>query len=298
MCILYRGGKKRVAKKIIERLPRAEFFIDVFGGSGCVSTAAVRSGKYNQVVYNDLDSSLVTFLKTVRDCSDELIEYLCITPLGRHLLDDIDTMLKSENIIERSAGVFFSCNFQNTPVVKKSSSLHKPRIRHKNSVVYAKKTFYMQIEKLQSVVDDLSEIYFENRSVEKILKLYPKAPEYTFDSGNVNMAFFLDPPYGQTQDYPQKFSNHELLLNFFSDTQWTVALCSEENQFPELADYEVFPFVDSNGNSTRTFKKTSYRQGMYVKFREGWEMDTGMGFSGKEAKKTALFFLRFPSLTP
>ena len=104
------------------------------------------------------------------------------------------------------------------------------------------------------------------------------------------MVFFLDPPYGQTQDYPQKFSNHELLLNFFLDTQWTVALCCEENQFPELTDYEFLPFVDSNGNSTRTFKKTGYRQGMYVKFREGWYMDIGTGFSGKEVKENSTLF--------
>ena len=297
MCILYRGGKKRVAKKIIEHLPKGEFFIDVFGGSGCVSTAAVKSGKYSQVVYNDLDSNLVTFLKIVRDRPDDLIKYLCSTPLGRYLSEEIELMLKSSNEIERAAGVFFACNFQGQPVVTQmpKSSWMRPRIRHRNVVTMAKKTFEMQAGKLQSATDELREIYFENREAGKILELYQKAPLFTFDSGDVNMVFFLDPPYGSTQDYPQEFNNHELLLNFFLDTQWTAALCCEENQFPELTNYEFFPFVDSNGKTTRTFKKTGYKQGMYIKFREGWQIEGGMGFSGKEKKENNALF---PSLTP
>ena len=271
MCISYRGGKKRVAKKIVECLPRGELFVDVFGGSGCVSTAAVRSDKYNQVVYNDLDSNVVIFLKIVRDRPDDLIEYLCSTPIGRYLSGEIDSMLQSSDEVEKAAGVFFACNFQGQPVAARRAGFYRPRICHKNSIGAGKSTLHGRLKKLQAVVDDLSEIYFENRPAERILELYPKAPKSAFASGDVNIVFFLHPPYGPTQDYPQKFNDHESLLRFFLDTEWTVALCGEENQFPELADYEFFLFVDSKGNPTSTFKRGGFRQGMYMKFRDGWK---------------------------
>ena len=271
MCIAYRGGKKRVAKKIIDCLPKGEIFIDVFGGSGCVSTAAVRSDKYKQVVYNDLDSNVVLFLKTVRDRPDNLIEYLCSTPIGRHLSEEIDSLLQSSDEIERAAGVFFACNFQGQPVAARRTGLFRPRICQKNSISSGKGTRRGQLKKLQAVVGDLSDIYFENRPAKRILELYPKVPKSALASGDVNIVFFLDPPYGATQDYPQKFNDHELLLSFFLDTEWTVALCGEENKFPELADYEFFLFVDSKGNPIGTLNKGGFRQGMYMKFREGWK---------------------------
>ena len=187
MCINYRGGEKRVAKKIIKRLPKAELFVDVFGGSGCVSTAAVASGKYHQVVYNDLDSNMVAFLKIIRDRPNDLIEFVASTPLGRYLSKEIDFMLQSPNDIERAAGVFFACNFQGQPVAAGKPGFLKPRIHLKNSIYSGSLTLQMQLKKLQAVVDNLSEIYFENRSVEKILELYTNIAKSSFDSGDINI---------------------------------------------------------------------------------------------------------------
>lgn len=271
MCIFYRGGKKRVSKKIVEWLPRGELFIDVLGGSGCVSTAAANSGKFKQVVYNDLDSNLVNFLKVVRDRPDDLIKYLCSTPLGRYLHNEIEEMLESPDEIERAVGVFFACNWQGQPAAKKNAGFLRPRIRTKNTVVFGKTTLRRRLKKLKEVAGHLSEVCFENLPAEKILDMYSKIPESTYRSGDVNIVFFLDPPYGKTQDYPEKLDNPELPLRFFLETEWTAALCAQENQFPELTDYEFFPFLDSKGNPTQTFSKSGFHQGMYMKFREGWK---------------------------
>ena len=103
----YRGGKKRVSKFIIDNLPSAELFIDVFGGSAAVSIEAVKSGKYSQVIYNDLDSNLVNFMKVVRDSPVEFANYLIQTPVGRYLHNEIIDMLSSDNSIVQAAGVVF-----------------------------------------------------------------------------------------------------------------------------------------------------------------------------------------------
>ena len=274
MCVIYRGGKKRVAEQIIEALPQGEMFIDVFGGSGCVSGAAVRSRKYTEVIYNDLDAQLVGFLKIVRDRLDDLIEYLNATPMGRHLSEEVCELFKSDNPIERAAAVFYCCNFQGQPVATRYPSWLKPRIVSRGNIAHGVGRLENRMNKLRGVVSVLRQIYFENRPASKILELYSKTQDYMYREGDINLVFFLDPPYGTTQDYPEKFNDTEMLIEFFLQTEWTVALCGESGQFPELESYEFFPFVDKGGKPTDTWVRSeergkSYEQGMYVKIREG-----------------------------
>lgn len=51
----YKGSKNRIAQKIIDFLPPAEHFYDLFGGGGAMTHCAVMSGKYKHVHYNELD---------------------------------------------------------------------------------------------------------------------------------------------------------------------------------------------------------------------------------------------------
>lgn len=51
----YQGSKNLIAKKIIEALPAADTFYDLFGGGCSVTHAAILSGKYKRIVLNDID---------------------------------------------------------------------------------------------------------------------------------------------------------------------------------------------------------------------------------------------------
>ena len=51
----YKGSKNAIAEKIINVLPPAEHFYDLFGGGGAISHCALLSGKYKHVHYNELD---------------------------------------------------------------------------------------------------------------------------------------------------------------------------------------------------------------------------------------------------
>lgn len=61
--IEYKGSKSRIAKEIIEILPSGDRFIDLFGGGGAVSHCASLSGKYKEVIYNDLNPSIYSLVK-------------------------------------------------------------------------------------------------------------------------------------------------------------------------------------------------------------------------------------------
>ena len=51
----YKGSKDKIADDIIGCLPSGRRLIDLFGGGGAISHCAVESGKWEQVVYNDIN---------------------------------------------------------------------------------------------------------------------------------------------------------------------------------------------------------------------------------------------------
>lgn len=51
----YTGSKNKIAQQIIDFLPSAEHFYDLFGGGGSITHCALLSGKYKYVHYNELD---------------------------------------------------------------------------------------------------------------------------------------------------------------------------------------------------------------------------------------------------
>lgn len=74
------GAKTRVASKIVELLPEHDHFVEVFGGSAAVLFAKPRS---RAETINDLDQSVVTFFRVLRDHTDELVAAVETTPYSR-----------------------------------------------------------------------------------------------------------------------------------------------------------------------------------------------------------------------
>lgn len=57
----YQGSKSVIADKIVELFPPAEHFYDVFAGGCAITHAALLSGKFKTVHFNDLNDSVVLF---------------------------------------------------------------------------------------------------------------------------------------------------------------------------------------------------------------------------------------------
>ena len=51
----YKGSKNKCVKWLMDMLPAGDVFVDLFGGGGAVSHAALLSGKYKRVIYNELE---------------------------------------------------------------------------------------------------------------------------------------------------------------------------------------------------------------------------------------------------
>lgn len=61
--VCYVGSKNKICKWLTDLLPAGERFIDLFGGGGAATHAAVLSGKYKEVVYSDINPFIVKLLQ-------------------------------------------------------------------------------------------------------------------------------------------------------------------------------------------------------------------------------------------
>ena len=58
----YMGGKNETAENLVSMFPRGRRLLDLFGGGASVTHAALVSGRFEQVVYNDIDPLMVDMI--------------------------------------------------------------------------------------------------------------------------------------------------------------------------------------------------------------------------------------------
>ena len=58
----YMGGKNVTAENIVSMFPRGRRLLDLFGGGASVTHAALVSGRFDQVIYNDIDPLIVDMI--------------------------------------------------------------------------------------------------------------------------------------------------------------------------------------------------------------------------------------------
>lgn len=103
----YPGGKTRMADWILRHVPEHSCYVESFGGSAAV---IANKSPSDVEVYNDRDGDLVHFFETMRDHTEELVEWLRDTPHSRELHDKYKTDFyndhRPDDDVER-AGRFF-----------------------------------------------------------------------------------------------------------------------------------------------------------------------------------------------
>lgn len=104
--VMYQGSKNKIAKKIIELLPKRKYFVDLFAGGCAMSHCALISNKYEKIILNDTNADILRLFKGAiagkykgrdefvsrkeydeRKNSDEFIRYLwSFSGLGLHYM--------------------------------------------------------------------------------------------------------------------------------------------------------------------------------------------------------------------
>lgn len=61
----YMGSKSKIAEWVISKLPSADNFVEPFAGGCAITHAAILSGKYTRIIFNDITDSTNVFLDAI-----------------------------------------------------------------------------------------------------------------------------------------------------------------------------------------------------------------------------------------
>jgi len=100
----YPGAKNRIANWICGYIPSHNTYLEPFFGSGGVF---FNKSKAKIETINDLNSDVVNYFRVLRECPEELIKLLELTPYARN--EYYDAYKESENEIEKARRFCVKC---------------------------------------------------------------------------------------------------------------------------------------------------------------------------------------------
>lgn len=217
------GGKSKLRKHIIERIPKHVCYVEVFLGAGWVYFGKETS---NTEVINDIDSELVNLFKMIKHHEEEVSRLLEYEIYSRDSFEDYLNQ-KPEHLTEIQRAVRFlhiiGCSFG-------------AKGKHFGYGATKKPTQKIFNEDLKSIRERLKNTYVENLNFKTLIEKYDR--EGTF--------FFCDPPYWKTSGYDNPFTweNHLELKNTLSNIKGRFLLTL--NNCPEIrALYKEFNILET-----------------------------------------------------
>lgn len=263
MAILrYYGSKWRLAKWIISHFPPQDMYdcyIDGFGGGGAMTINVPNS--YVQV-YNDLDRAVWTFMKVLREQTDDLVNAIMLTPYSRFELRQCDLPRDPSELAKLSdleiARRVYVRSWQGRGMTSIAGNTgwrftKTPRI-------YPPNDFY-DVDDIFIAADRIRHIQLENDDIMTIIKNYdgPKT------------LFYLDPPYIESAgDRYQKNGGYR----------------HEMNQ-----DWRHRELLERVLHAEGFFIISAYRSALYREVLRYWECKQTEGFDDKGNKKIECLWL-------
>ena len=179
------GGKFSHVDFLAPLLPTdATHFCDVYGGSAAV---LLNVGPYPVETYNDLDSELVNFFKTLRNQQDDLIKAIGLTPFSREELAAACRPAESLSELERARRFFVRARQTRTGLAQTSSAGRWAHcvLTSRAGMAGAVSRWLGSVEGLAEIVQRLLRVQIENAPAIEVIRRYD-TPE---------TLFYLDPPY-------------------------------------------------------------------------------------------------------
>ncbi|WP_254809742.1 DNA adenine methylase [Natronosalvus amylolyticus] len=210
--IPYPGGKAGIAEWIIENMPTHDTYVEVFGGSAGVLFSKSRS-KYE--IYNDVNDDLTQFFRVVRDRSDDLATWLSSVPYSRSQYEEWVTEFykgyRPDDPIER-AGRFFSLRYMQYLGVLSTANGFKTRARRSPA-----RTFDNAKARIHSLTERFEQVTIESLDYQEVIKMY--------DDSKVNVLFYVDPPYVDTENQYVGEFDHGSLVEYLQqvDNDWMLS---------------------------------------------------------------------------
>lgn len=174
--ISYIGGKNRLAKLIIAKLPEHTTYVEPFAGGAQVFFHKPRS---KIEVLNDLDGELVNFYRVCQSHYEELVRYMRYMLVSREWFKWLEAVpLEALTDIQKAARfVYLQKNAYGGRVTRKAYAIHVASAPGFNPET---------LEKILAEAHErLMRVQIERLPYEQVLKLYDSPSTF----------FYLDPPY-------------------------------------------------------------------------------------------------------
>jgi DNA adenine methylase len=176
------GGKSRLRKEIIARLPHHTRYVEVFGGAGWVLF-----GKEPSIceVYNDIDSELTNFFRVVKSCHKAFVQAFDWILFSRRLFYDyLATKEEDLDEIQRAVRFYYiiKCSF--------GGKWSSPTFGYSKTGP-ARLNLEELYNTFTAVHKRLQRVYIEEGPYQDVIRRYD----------GKDTVFFLDPPYYKTAHY-------------------------------------------------------------------------------------------------
>ena len=195
----YPGNKAELAESIIECFPEHETYVEPFGGTA--SVLFNKSESRNEVI-NDINTSLTTFMRVLRDDVEPLIEYIRQTPYSEAEYDRIKAKWKRDyrpaDDVKHAAWLFF---LRRGSFGSDLGGFRAEATGRKNSA----RQFRNATERLRELSGRLQEVVIRNTDWRDVIEKY--ASPDTF--------FFLDPPYRGLEGYYDHFFQYDMFQDYW-----------------------------------------------------------------------------------
>ena len=184
------GGKSKLRKTILERIPEHTCYVEPFFGAGWVYFGKKPS---KAEVINDIDKELINMFRMIKYHAPEIERVLEYEFSGRDMFEEYKHCTV-EYLTEIQRAVRFLY------LISQSFAGKGSTYGYGTNKGPAPQIFYQGV--LSDIKERLRNTYVENKSFEDIIKRYDRPHSF----------FFCDPPYFETAGYGNEFGEQEHLL--------------------------------------------------------------------------------------
>ncbi len=188
--ICWMGGKSRLRKEIIKRLPEHRCYVEVFGGAGWVLVGKEPS---KVEVYNDIDGELVNFFRVVKSCHKAFVQAFDWILISRKLFYEfLDTRPEELDEVQRAVRFYYiiKCGF--------GGKWDKPSFGY-SKMQPSCLTIESIYPTISAVHNRLRRVYIEEGTFQEVIRRYD----------GEETVFFLDPPYFGTAGYTHRMESDD-----------------------------------------------------------------------------------------
>lgn len=290
------GNKSAIAEEIINILPTAKHFVDLFGGGGALSHCASLSDKYEKIIYNEIDTNIYKIFRNACNGVYKSFKWLSKEEYDKKLSEnDIDlemilfsfgyniqkgyfTQKKRENLLKGYYEYIFNNKLDGLKNIEyfKSYKFNDDEF-NKNNILERKQFIKQFIKQFKNIIDEKEyKIILEDTKVrffskfQRILALSEINNIEFYNTSYENVAIpedsvvICDIPYRDTEEYSKDF-DYERFYDWCRNNKNMVFIneYSMPDDFYLVKSFKKTQILSATSNSKYTYKEKLFCNRIY-----------------------------------